>query len=57
MKATDLKRAVELAESRRVALAPLIGERHALADWAEAFAALSERRALKVVVEPQRAAA
>jgi L-iditol 2-dehydrogenase len=57
MKPTDLTRAIELAESRRVELSPLVGERYALSEWAEAFAALSERRALKVVVEPQREAA
>jgi L-iditol 2-dehydrogenase len=54
MKATDLPRAIQLAESGRVALAELVTERHALGQWHEAFDALAERRGLKVVLEPQR---
>jgi Zn-dependent alcohol dehydrogenase len=57
MKATDLPRAIELAEKGRIELSSLISERHALADGSEAFASLSKRCALKVVVEPQRGAA
>lgn len=57
MKPSDLTRAIQLAEAGRVKLSPLIGARYALADGAEAFAALSERRALKIVVEPQSEAA
>jgi len=57
MRPSDLPRAIELAERRRVELGRLVSERYGLAEWAEAFAALSSRRALKVVVEPQREAA
>jgi L-iditol 2-dehydrogenase len=57
MKPSDLPRAIQVAETRRVELSSLVGERYALPEWAEAFAALSERRGLKVVVEPQRKAA
>jgi len=56
MKPSDLPRAIRLVEERRVQLAPLVSERFALAQWPDAFAALSERRALKVVVEPEREA-
>ena len=55
MEATDLPRAIALAETGRVELAPLVSERYALAEWRQAFDALTERRGLKVVVEPQRA--
>jgi L-iditol 2-dehydrogenase len=54
MKPSDLPRAIRLAEQKRVELAPLVSERFALSQWRDAFATLSERRALKVVVEPQR---
>ena len=57
MKPSDLTRAIQLAEAGRVELSPLIGARYALADGAQAFAALSKRQALKIVVEPQREAA
>jgi L-iditol 2-dehydrogenase len=53
MEPGDLPRAIRLAGSGRISLGPLIGERHALADWQEAFAALLARRSLKVVVEPR----
>jgi L-iditol 2-dehydrogenase len=56
MKPADLPRAVWLAASGRVDLAGLIGERHPLEAWEDAFAALRERRSLKVVVEPQAGA-
>ena len=57
MKATDLPRAIDLVEQGGVELGSLVSERYALTDGPEAFASLSERRALKVVVEPQRGAA
>ena len=50
----DMPRAIELAEGGRVDLAGLVGERHPLPAWEQAFEALVERRTLKVVVEPQR---
>jgi threonine dehydrogenase-like Zn-dependent dehydrogenase len=52
--ATDLSRAIDLAENGRIELSSLLSERYALSDGSEAFASLSERRGLKVVVEPQR---
>jgi L-iditol 2-dehydrogenase len=52
MQPQDLPAAIELAAAGRVDLGSLVGERHALADWEQAFAALVERRTLKVVVEP-----
>lgn len=55
MKPSDLPRAIRLAEQGRVELAPLVSERYALSNWKDAFACLSERRALKVVVEPREA--
>ena len=55
MEATDLPRAIALAETGRVQLGPLVSERYALSEWRQAFDALTERRGLKVVVEPQRA--
>ncbi len=48
----DLPRAIRLAESGRVELAPLVSSRYALTDWAGAFDELVERRGLKAVVEP-----
>jgi L-iditol 2-dehydrogenase len=55
MKPEDLPRAIELAAAGRVDLESLVGERHPLYEWEEAFAALVDRRSLKVVVEPQSA--
>ncbi|HEV8462661.1 MAG TPA: alcohol dehydrogenase catalytic domain-containing protein [Gaiellaceae bacterium] len=55
MKPGDLPRAIELAAAGRVDLESLVGERHPLDEWEEAFAALVDRRTLKVVVEPQSA--
>ena len=52
MAATDLSRAVRMAEAAGLSLAPLITERHPLADAPLAFASLVERRGIKVVVEP-----
>jgi len=54
MEPEDLPRAIEAAEDGRIDLAMLVGERHPLSGWEQAFAALVERRTLKVVVEPQR---
>ena len=54
MKPSDLPRAIDLAENGRIELGSLVSERYSLADGPEAFASLSERRGLKVVVEPQR---
>jgi threonine dehydrogenase-like Zn-dependent dehydrogenase len=53
MDPADLPRAIRLADGGDVDLASLVGERHPLSDWRDAFAALVERRSLKVVVEPQ----
>jgi L-iditol 2-dehydrogenase len=57
MRARDLERAIALAARGDVELASLVSERFPLARGAEAFAALDERRGLKVVVEPQAEAA
>jgi len=57
MTPSDLPRAIDLAAKGRVDLGSLVGERFALSEWEEAFAALLDRRTLKVVVEPQRQAA
>jgi L-iditol 2-dehydrogenase len=54
MRPEDLPRAIRLVGAGDVALAPLVGERHSLGDWEDAFAALVERRGLKMIVEPQR---
>jgi L-iditol 2-dehydrogenase len=54
MEPTDLPRAIGLAESRRVVLEDLVSARYALSAAQDAFAELTERRGLKVVVEPQR---
>lgn len=53
MKPADLPRAIRLAETGRVELAPLVSGRYALSDWEQAFDHLVERRGLKAVVEPQ----
>jgi len=52
MEHADLPRAIRLAESGGVDLGSLVGERHSLDDFGDAFAALVERRTLKVVIEP-----
>ena len=44
MEPADLPRAIRLAESGRVDLASLVGERYPLSAWREAFAALVDRR-------------
>jgi len=56
MHARHLERAIALAERGDVELASLVTDRFPLSRAAEAFAALAERRGLKVVVEPQREA-
>ena len=48
----DLPRAIGLVESGSIDLSGLVTERHGLAEWADAFDALSQRRGLKVVIEP-----
>ena len=52
MRAPDLPRALRLAAEGRVDLTPLVSGRFALDDWSDAFAALRQRRGLKVVIEP-----
>jgi L-iditol 2-dehydrogenase len=52
MRRRDLVRAIALARRGDVELASLVTERFPLEQGAEAFAALSSRRGLKVVVEP-----
>ena len=54
MEPGDLPRAIDLVGSGRVQLGRLVTERHGLDDWQDAFAALLDRRGLKVIVEPQR---
>jgi L-iditol 2-dehydrogenase len=56
MKASDLPRAIRMAESGDVELGTLVSGRYALSEWREAFGELVERRGLKVIVEPQREA-
>ncbi len=57
MRPRDLPRAIRLAERHDLALDSLVSERYPLSRGADAFAHLSERRGLKVVVEPWREAA
>lgn len=52
MRPDDLGRAIELVAAGRIDVAPLITHRYPLAEVGEAFHALTERRGLKVVVEP-----
>lgn len=54
MRASDLSRAIRLAERGGLELGALVTARHGLADGPEAFRDLVERRGLKVVVEPER---
>jgi L-iditol 2-dehydrogenase len=56
MRATDLPRAIALVEAGRISLTGLVSQRHALEAGGEAWDALTDRRGLKVVVEPQRTA-
>ena len=57
MAATDLPRAIGLAEAQRVDLASLISHRYSLDAAPAAFATLAARRGLKVVVTPTPGAA
>jgi L-iditol 2-dehydrogenase len=50
----DLERAAHIVESGQVSLSGLVTERFPLSRGAEAFEALSSRRGLKVVIEPNR---
>jgi L-iditol 2-dehydrogenase len=52
MEPADLPRAIRLADSGEVALAPLVTARYGLEDWRDAFGDLVCRRGLKVVVSP-----
>jgi L-iditol 2-dehydrogenase len=54
MRASDLPRAIRLAERGGLELGALVTARYGLADGPEAFRDLVERRGLKVVVEPER---
>lgn len=54
MEPADLPRAIGLVESGQVQLGGLVTERYGLRAWRDAFAALLDRRGLKVIVEPQR---
>ncbi|MDA8033447.1 MAG: alcohol dehydrogenase catalytic domain-containing protein [Actinomycetota bacterium] len=53
MRPGDLERAIRLARTGHLHLAPLVTERHPLAGFGAAFASLAGRRGLKVVIEPQ----
>lgn len=52
MKPTDLPRAIHLAATGRLQLGSLVTDRYELSEGTKAFASLSERRGLKVLVEP-----
>ena len=54
MRASDLPRAIRLAESGCLELGALVTARYGLAEGPQAFRDLVERRGLKVVVEPAR---
>lgn len=54
MRASDLPRAIRLAESRGLELGSLVTARYGLDEGPQAFRDLVERRGLKVVVEPAR---
>jgi Zn-dependent alcohol dehydrogenase len=43
---------VSLAAAGRIELGSLVSERHPLSDFEDAFAGLTSRRGLKVVIEP-----
>lgn len=53
MTRNDLLRAIDLVETGEVSLSGLVTERHRLADADAAFAALVERRGIKILIEPQ----
>ncbi len=52
MEPSDLPRAIRLAETGEIVLAPLVSTRYRLDDWRDAFDDLVSRRGLKVVIEP-----
>lgn len=52
MTSSDLRRAIRLVEAGRIDLAPLVSERQPLDAADAAFAALADRRSIKIVVEP-----
>jgi L-iditol 2-dehydrogenase len=52
MTPADLPRAIRLAETGRIELAPVLTGRYPLADWEQAFDHLVGWRGLKAVVEP-----
>ncbi|HEY5170583.1 MAG TPA: alcohol dehydrogenase catalytic domain-containing protein [Acidimicrobiia bacterium] len=54
MRASDLPRAIRLAESGGLELGALVTARYGLAEGPQAFRDLVERRGLKIVVEPAR---
>jgi L-iditol 2-dehydrogenase len=54
MRASDLPRAIRLAEACDLELGALVTARYGLAEGPQAFRDLVERRGLKVVVEPAR---
>ena len=54
MRASDLPRAIRLAERGGLELGALVTARYGLAEGPQAFRELVERRGLKVVVEPER---
>jgi L-iditol 2-dehydrogenase len=54
MRASDLPRAIRLAERGGLELGALVTARYGLAEGRQAFRELVERRGLKVVVEPER---
>ena len=54
MRASDLPRAIRLAESGGLELGALVSARYGLAEGPQAFRDLVDRRGLKVVVEPAR---
>jgi L-iditol 2-dehydrogenase len=54
MRASDLARAIRLAETGDFELGALVTARYGLAEGPQAFRELVERRGLKVVVEPER---
>lgn len=54
MQPTDLPRAIRLVESGRIELGGLVTAQFTLDEFPDAFAALGDRRGLKVIVNPQR---
>jgi threonine dehydrogenase-like Zn-dependent dehydrogenase len=52
MKPGDLRRAADLAATGTVPLLRIISDRFSLGDVDRAFTTLTERRGLKVIIEP-----